>query len=285
MSAPPGHPRFDAIAVVGVGLIGGSIAAAVRQRGLARRVIGVGRNLQRLEAARQAGILDEVAGDFGQVQSADLVVVCTPVDRIAEVVREAAQLGPQTLITDAGSVKACIIDALAGTLPAGVNFVGAHPMAGSEKTGWEHARADLFVRRLCVLTPGEAAPEDAVAATEQFWQSLGMRTQRMSPADHDRAVAASSHVPHVAAAALVSLIDESNAALVSTGFGDVTRIAAGDPGLWLAILQGNRAAVLAELDRLIDQLTAYRQALEADEAQTLLQMLEAARERRIGLER
>src|SRR5690606_30361760 len=284
MSAPPGHPRFDAIAVVGVGLIGGSIAAAVRQRGLARRVIGVGRNLQRLEAARQAGILDEVAGDFGQLQSADLVVVCTPVDRIAEVVREAAQLGPQTLITDAGSVKACIIDALAGTLPAGVNFVGAHPMAGSEKTGWEHARADLFVDRLCVLTPGEAAPEDAVAATEQFWQSLGMRTQRMSPADHDRAVAASSHVPHVAAAALVSLIDESNAALVSTGFGDVTRIAAGDPGLWLAILQGNRAAVLAELDRLIDQLTAYRQALEADEAQTLLQMLEAARERRIGLE-
>ena len=285
MSAPPGHPRFDAIAVVGVGLIGGSIAAAVRQRGLARRVIGVGRNLQRLEAARQAGILDEVAGDFGQVQSADLVVVCTPVDRIAEVVREAAQLGPQTLITDAGSVKACIIDALAGTLPAGVNFVGAHPMAGSEKTGWEHARADLFVDRLCVLTPGKAAPEEAVAAVEQFWQSLGMRTQRMSPADHDRAVAASSHVPHVAAAALVSLIDESNAALVSTGFGDVTRIAAGDPGLWLAILQGNRAAVLAELDRLIAQLTAYRQALEADEAQTLLQMLEAARERRIGLER
>jgi prephenate dehydrogenase len=284
MSAPPGHPPFDAIAVVGVGLIGGSIGAALRQRGLARSVIGVGRNRDRLHAAQQAGLIDAAAADVSQIDNAQLVVVCTPVDRIADDVRRAAALGPGTLITDVGSVKGCILDELRGTLPEAVHFVGAHPMAGSERTGWEHARADLFVDRLCVLTPGEDAAAEAVAGVEQFWRSLGMRTQRMSPADHDRAVAAISHVPHVAAAAVVSLLDDSNAALASTGFRDVTRIAAGDPSLWLAILRGNRVAITAEIDRLIRQLTTYRQAIDADEARTLLSLLSEARHRRDSLE-
>src|SRR5690606_26208423 len=127
---------FDAIAIVGVGLIGGSIAAAVTQRGIARTVIGVGRSRDRLEAAIEAGIIDRAATDFDTIDAAELVVVCTPVDRIVDDVRRAAILGPGTLITDAGSVKKCIVDELSGSLPEGVSFVGAHPMAGSEKTGW-----------------------------------------------------------------------------------------------------------------------------------------------------
>jgi cyclohexadieny/prephenate dehydrogenase len=280
MSVHSGHSTFDALVIVGVGLIGGSIAAAVKQRGIARSVIGVGRNRDRLDAAIEAGIIDQAAAGFDAIDAADLVVVCTPVDRIADDVRSAAALGPGTLISDAGSVKGCIIDELRGSLPEGVNFVGAHPMAGSEKTGWENGRADLFVDRLCVLTPDEQTPADAVDAVEQFWQALGMRTERMSPAEHDRAVAATSHVPHVAAAAVVSLIDDSNARLASTGFRDVTRIAAGDPALWLAILQGNKEAVTHEIDRLIQQLTAYRQALVAEDATAIVRMLNEARRRR-----
>jgi len=284
MSERSGHPGFDAIAIVGVGLIGGSIAAAVTQRGIARTVIGVGRSRDRLEAAIEAGIIDRAATDFDTIDAAELVVVCTPVDRIVDDVRRAAILGPGTLITDAGSVKKCIVDELSGSLPEGVSFVGAHPMAGSEKTGWENGRADLFVDRLCVLTPDEQSPTDALNTVDQFWQALGMRTERMSPADHDRAVAATSHVPHVAAAAVVSLIDDSNARLASTGFRDVTRVAAGDPSLWLGILRGNKGAVTIEIDRLIQQMTMYRHALAADDADIVIQMLSEAQRRRDSLD-
>lgn len=284
MSARSGSPSFDTVAIVGVGLMGGSIAAALRQREIARSVIGVGRSRQRLQAARQAGIVDRFATGFDQFDQADLVVVCTPVDRIAEDVRRACALGPGTLITDAGSVKACLVDELAGSLPEGVNYVGAHPMAGSEKSGWENARADLFVDRLCVLTPADDSPPEAVDAVEHFWQSLGMRTQRMPAGEHDRAVAATSHVPHVTAAAMVSLINAANAALASTGFRDATRIAAGDPSLWVPILSGNRAAVISEIDSLISQLAIYREALAGEDADHIGRLLSEARRRRDSLD-
>ena len=284
MAARSGFPSYDSVVIVGVGLIGGSIAAALRLRGLARSVVGIGRSLDRLQAARDAGIIDRTATDFDQIDKADLVVVCTPVDRIVEDVLRAASLGPGTLITDAGSVKACLVDELRGTLPDNVAFVGAHPMAGSEKTGWEHGRADLFVNRLCILTPDENTPGDALKAVDQFWQALGMRTVRMSAAEHDRGVAATSHVPHIAAAALISLINDANAALASTGFRDTTRIAAGDPVLWRAILTGNRAAVTTQINSLIETLTAYRQALAGEDDVTLVQLLDQAKQRRDALD-
>jgi len=284
MSARSGFPSYDSVVIVGVGLIGGSIAAALRLRGLARTVVGIGRSLDRLQAAREAGIIDRAATDFDQIDKADLVVVCTPVDRIAEDVRQAASLGPGTLITDAGSVKACLVDELQGTLPEDVVFVGAHPMAGSEKTGWEHGRADLFINRLCILTPDEQTPADALEAVDQFWQALGMRTVRMAAADHDQGVAATSHVPHIAAAALISLINDANATLASTGFRDTTRIAAGDPTLWKAILTGNRSAVTTQIDSLIETLTTYRQTLADEEDAVLVQLLDEAKQRRDALD-
>lgn len=284
MTTHPRFPSFDSVAIIGVGLIGGSIAAALKLRGIADQVVGVGRSRERLTAAHEAGIIDRIAIDIDEVGGAELVVVCTPVDRIAADVLRFAALGAGTVITDAGSVKSCILDDLRGDLPEDVSFVGSHPMAGSEKTGWEHGRADLFVDRLCVLTPEEDSLPSAVDSIEQFWQSIGMRTVRMSAAEHDRAVAASSHMPHIAAAALVSLINDSNAALASTGFGDATRIAAGDPALWVAILQGNQSAVSTEIDRLIAQLTRYRQALDTDDLATIQQMLTEAKQRRDSLD-
>lgn len=277
-------PPFDTVAVAGVGLIGGSIAAALKLRGLANSVIGIGRSRERLEAARVAGLLDGVATEFDEVESAELVVVCTPVDRIVEDVRRAAALGPGTLITDAGSVKACLCDELHGTLPDGVTFVGSHPLAGSEKSGWENGTADLFVDRLCVITPDDDSKGTTVDRVEEFWQALGMRTQRMSAADHDRAVAATSHVPHVVAAALMSLINDSNAPLASTGFRDVTRIAAGDPHLWTAILKGNSAAVCDELDRLISELSRYRDSLKNVDFEAIGKLLTDAQRRRMSID-
>ena len=283
MSARLSFP-LDSLAIVGVGLIGGSIAAAVKLRRVAKTVIGVGRSRDRLEAAREAGIIDRVATSVDEIESASLVVVCTPVDRIVEDVRRAATLGDGTLITDAGSVKSCIVDELEGTLPDGVTFVGSHPMAGSEKTGWENGKADLFVDRLCVITPDDESPVEEVEQVERFWEAIGMRTLRMSAAEHDRAVAATSHVPHVAAAAIISLINDSNAALAATGFRDTTRIAAGDPDLWVAILKGNKAAVSTEINHLMEHLASYRSALDADDFEAILRMMSESKSRRDSMD-
>lgn len=274
----------ETIAVIGVGLIGGSVAAAARKRALARSVVGVGRNHGRLLAARDAGVIDEAVESIDDLSDAPFVVVCTPVDRIAQDVRRAAEAGPGTLITDAGSVKACICDDIGETLPSGASFVGAHPLAGSEKTGWENSREDLFEDRLCVLTPGVNSTSSEVQRVEDFWQALGMKTRRMTPEAHDRAVAATSHVPHVAAAAVMSLLTEDNSSLAATGFRDVTRIAAGDPQLWTAILEGNRSASIAELDRLIEVLSRFRLALEQGDFQFVRKWLDDARTRRNRIE-
>jgi prephenate dehydrogenase len=286
MPSRPTELPFDTLVIVGIGLIGGSIALAAKQRRLARCVIGIGRDPSRLAAARDAGVLDQFRSDLTDLEGPALVVVCTPVDRIAEYVGQAAVLRDGILITDAGSVKECICRQFRDMrLPPGSGlFVGAHPLAGSEKTGWENGRADLFVDRLCVLTPEEHTPPEAVELVDRFWQSLGMRTMRMSPSEHDRAVAATSHVPHLAAAAVASLLDESNESLAATGFRDVTRVAGGDPELWTAIVKGNRTAVISALDRLMEHLTEYRNALDSANFEAITHLLASAKEQRDRLQ-
>ena len=277
--------RFDTLTIVGVGLLGGSIGLAAQARGLARRVVGVGRDPARLDAARAAGVIGEVAdGLAAGVRGADLVVFCTPVDRIAGHVLEAApECRPGAILTDVGSTKANIVNALAGRLPAGVTYVGGHPMAGSEKTGAEFARADLFENRVTVVTPTLASPPFAVNTLEQFWRSLGSRVIRMSPQEHDRAVAVTSHVPHAVAAAVAGCLPADLAPLAATGFRDTTRIAAGDPELWAAIFGANRAAVLTGLRRVADRLDEFRGLLEADDGPGLLRWLTEGKQVRDAL--
>src|SRR5262249_47346114 len=188
-------------------------------------------------------------------------VFCTPVDQIAQQVLAAAPACPaDTLITDAGSTKGQIIKAIDGRLPAGVAFVGSHPLAGSEKRGPEHADADLFQDRLTIITPTPRSDPAAVERTRAFWQALGSRVHLMSPEDHDRALALTSHVPHLLACALVGILPAELAELTASGFRDTTRIAAGDPGLWKAIFEHNRPAILAALVTFTDRLEQYRQA-------------------------
>lgn len=264
-------PLFDTIVVIGVGLLGGSIALAARQRGVVRRVIGVGRDAGRLEQARAAGIISAAETDVAKAAShADLLIVATPVDLIVSGVRAAAVACHEgLLITDVGSTKSRICRELAAGISYGATFVGSHPLAGSEKQGWKHARADLFDGRVCVVTPTDSTPRDAVSRLTAFWRAIGMTVIELSPEAHDRALAQTSHVPHLVASALAGTLTPENRPFAATGFADTTRIAAGDPDVWVPILLDNANAVLASLDEYSQQLQAFRDALATGDSATL----------------
>jgi prephenate dehydrogenase len=272
-------PLFSTLAIVGVGLMGGSIAAAAKASAAASRVIGVGRNAERLEAAQSRGLIDGFDLDLAAASAADIVVVCTPVNEIAGHVRTIAAASSSGLITDAGSTKRRLCESLAELSAAG-RFVGSHPMAGSEKQGFEHASAEMLAGRVCVVTPTENTPSNSVDRVTAFWTRLGMRTLTMSPADHDRAVAEASHLAHVVAAAVVNTLNPDVSPLCATGFRDTTRVAAGDPHLWGPILMENREEIAAALDRFVQQLRfAARNIRFGDEA-AIRGWLEQARDRR-----
>jgi prephenate dehydrogenase len=275
----------DTVAILGVGLIGGSIGLAMRRRGLSRRVVGVGRRESSLAKAMDVGAITEGTTDLVRgVAEAEMVVVCTPICNIVEYVRAAAEHAPQgAIITDAGSTKAEIVAALDGNLPRGASFVGSHPMAGSEKTGPEFADENLFVDRVTIVTPTAKTSPHALKVIEEFWQSLGARTVRMSPDEHDAAVAAISHLPHLAASALAAATPEKWISLAAGGWGDTTRIAAGDVELWRQILSVNRSHVLRSLEEFEKTLAWFREALARGDDAELVCLLEQGKSRRDAL--
>jgi prephenate dehydrogenase len=277
--------KIKTLTIVGVGLIGGSIGLAAKARGLTQRVIGAGRNLASLEVARAVGAIDEGLLDANlAAQRAEVCVFCTPVDRIAEQVLAAAPgCAPGTLLTDAGSTKAQIVAAIDGRLPAGVAFVGSHPLAGSEKRGPEHADARLFQNRITVVTRSPHTDETALERTQAFWQALGSRVRVMDPQEHDQALAATSHLPHLLASALAGILPPDLFHMSASGFRDTTRVAAGDPNLWTAIFMQNRAALLEALRPFCDRLDEFRRALEAGDAKTIDALLTQAKKVRDAL--
>jgi prephenate dehydrogenase len=257
---------FRTLTIVGVGLIGGSIGLAAKKRGLAERIIGVGRDAVKLDQARRLGAIDESMELCEAARIADCVVFCTPVDCIAEQVKSVAGIcRREAVLTDAGSTKGEIVAALAASLPAPARFVGAHPLAGSEKKGVDYAHPDLFEKRWTVLTPTAATSVEALASVQSFWQALGSRVRLMTPEDHDRALALTSHLPHLVATALAGMLPEDWRELAATGFRDTTRVAAGDPEIWTPIFQQNRAAVRDALTQLEAKLQEMRGALTANE--------------------
>lgn len=275
-----------AIAVVGVGLIGGSIAAAVKARMPAARVIGVGRRHQRLADAQAAGLLDEITTSVAEAaRESSLLVVCTPVDSIARFAAEALDAGhPDLLVTDGGSVKQAICDPLPDQPGPGGCFVGSHPLAGSEKQGFEFSSASLFEDRLCVITPPEGLERQWVERLTSFWGGLGARVLEMSAAAHDVALSETSHLPHLVASALAVTLQSANQPFTATGFRDTTRIAAGDPELWSAILLANARAMLDSMDRLDQTLSRFREAIERGDADRLKLLLAEGKTNRQALD-
>jgi len=278
--------KIDTLAIVGVGLIGGSIGLAAKQRGLARRVLGVGHRQASMDRALARGAVDEIFFDHLEaVPKADVAVFCTPVDLIAEQILSAAPTcKPGILLTDAGSTKAALVRNIQGRLPPHVHFVGSHPLAGSEKRGPEHADANLFQGRLTVVTKTSETDTATLDGIVEFWRSLGSRVMVMDPEAHDRSLALTSHMPHLVASALVSILTPELAALTATGFRDTTRIAAGDPALWTGILLQNRESLLAGLDLLGVSLAQFRRALENSDRPTLDRLLVQAKTIRDALD-
>jgi prephenate dehydrogenase len=276
--------NFNCITIVGVGLIGGSVGLAARARGAAQHVIGTGSRPVTLESALKLGAISEIVTEpAAAVANADLVVICAPVDHIVEQAqRLAPHCRPGTILTDAGSTKENIIAGIeqAVTDPRwgqDVRFVGSHPLAGNEKRGPQHASADLFAGRTVVVTPGASTRAEDVSAVSEFWTSLGAKVVQLSAADHDRALAATSHLPHLAAAAIAGATPEQFVALTAGGWQDTTRIAAGDPMLWRQIMLANRDNLLESLDRLTGQLAEWRAAIERNDAAALERLLAEAK--------
>lgn len=282
-------PGLQRVAIIGVGLIGGSIGLALRQRRLAGEVVGIGRRASSLAAAQALGAIDRATTNLAQgVADADFVVVATPVDGIVDAVRSVAAVSSRATITDAGSTKAEICSRLrypehaakvAGATPISRSqFVGSHPLAGDHRAGSEHARGDLFEGRVVVITPEDDTAPGLVERVQDFWQSLGASVSLLSPEDHDRALAATSHLPHLIAAALAAATPEEWLQLTATGWGDSTRIAAGDPVLWTQIFAQNRAAVIDALRRFEHKLGALDDALAGlDDVSLAAQLHEAKR--------
>lgn len=276
---------IDTLAIVGVGLIGGSLGLAVKRRGVAQRVLGVDSQPAILDHAAERGAIDEGLLDLAQAAGrANVVVFCTPVDLIVEqILAVARDCAAGTLLTDTGSTKARIMHCLAGRLPPDVAFVGGHPLAGSEKSGCEHADADLFQDRVTVLTPTRRTDPDAVERTAAFWGALGARVKLMGPEEHDRALALTSHLPHLLAAALADLLPPELHELTATGFRDTTRVAAGDPALWSAIFLQSRSAMIDAVNRLQDRLTDFKRAVRAGNRAALHTFLAEAKRTRDAL--
>lgn len=285
--------RESRVVIVGVGLIGGSFALAVKsalrsQRRTRVRFIGVGRRREPLEAALRAKVIDEIAGDWSAaLAKADLVLIATPVGQMPAVFAAIApHLRPQTLITDGGSTKCDVIAAARAALREKIGqFVPAHPIAGAEKSGVAAARADLYLGRRVVLTPLPENRADDVERIRTVWEICGAEVCELTAEEHDRVFAAVSHLPHLLAFALVhELAQRDNASelfsFAAGGFRDFTRIASSHPEMWRDICLANRSAIMRELDAYLMTLVKTRALLASRDAAGLETMFAAARERR-----
>ncbi len=279
---------FRKIALVGVGLLGGSLALAIRERKLADVLQGYVRRDSSLAECEQAGLKDFATRDLlAAVGNADLVILCTPLAQMRELAERAlSALKAGAIVTDVGSVKASVVAELEPIVArAGAHFIGAHPMAGAEKIGVAAARSDLFHNAVCVLTPTLKSPPNEVQRLEEFWRALGSRVLKLTPHLHDELVARCSHLPHVVAAELANYVLDPNHAseqpmVCANGFRDTTRIASGSPEMWRDIAFANRAQLGQALGAFIGDLQEIRRAVEAGDVNAIEQFFTTAKRRR-----
>ncbi len=291
--------KVKQVTIIGTGLLGASLALALRAKGYRGRLVGVGRREQTLEQARGLGCFDGLTTSIAEAldgardlpsDQEHLAVLAAPLGHFKEIFEKIAERDDdQLIVTDVGSTKASVCKLAKALLPDASRFIGSHPMAGSEQHGPMAADAGLFEGKPCVVTPQAGTDAQAVKLVKSMWSCVGMRLVRMSPAEHDKAVAVVSHLPHAVAVLLVILAKGAGGSgggealgIASTGFADTTRIAAGDPGLWEDIFENNKDAVAGSVDQMIEALQRFRWTLQDEDGPGMLKLLEEARRTRDG---
>jgi len=287
-----GSPAFDRIALLGFGLIGGSIARAARLHGLAQEIVTTARSEQTRARVTELGIVDRVLDSNAEaVKDADLVILCIPVGARGAVAQEIAPfLKAGAIVSDVGSVKAGIVRDMGPHLPANIHFVPAHPVAGTENSGPDSGFAELFINRWCILTPPEGTDPVAVDRLRAFWAAMGAKVETMTPDHHDRVLAITSHLPHLIAYTIVGTADELAQVTESEvikfsagGFRDFTRIAASDPTMWRDIFLNNRDAVLEMLGTFNEDLAKLTRAIRRGDGEALFDHFTRTRAIRRGI--
>jgi cyclohexadieny/prephenate dehydrogenase len=285
-------PIFERLALIGVGLIGSSIARAARAAGVVRSIAATARSGATRRRVAELGIADQVTEtNAAAVAGADLVIVCVPVGQCGAVAAEiGAHLKPGATVSDVGSVKGSVVKDMTPHLPAGVHFVPAHPVAGTEHSGPDAGFAELFVNRWCILTPPDNADPQAVERLAAFWSALGANVETMSAEHHDLVLAITSHVPHLIAYSIVGTADDLEAVTRSEvmkfsagGFRDFTRIAASDPTMWRDVFLHNKDAVLEMLGRFNEDVSALARAIRWGDGDALFNLFTRTRAIRRGI--
>jgi prephenate dehydrogenase len=276
-------PLFSRMVIIGVGLIGGSLGLAVKKRRLADNVIGIGHNAERLQTALRLGAVDQAADhiDEAMIAGAELIIVATPVSMVADFVQRVASVVQNALITDAGSTKGAICSRFQqSVLPNGCRFIGSHPIAGSEKSGVQYADADLFENRLAVITPTASSRDRDIDSLTHFWRSLGSQTVCLSPAEHDRILARTSHLPHLLSSLLSERLQPQDADYIGSGYDSMTRLASGQPGIWQDIIADNADAILDAVRDYESALRHLRETIERRDEEGIVQFLKNAKRNR-----
>jgi cyclohexadieny/prephenate dehydrogenase len=285
-------PHFDRIALIGFGLIGGSIARGAREQGLASEIVTTARSEKTRARVMELGIVDRVVATNAEAaQGADLVILCIPVGACGAVAAEiAGHLKPGAIVSDVGSVKGAVVKEMAPHLPAGVHFVPAHPVAGTEHSGPDSGFAELFINRWCILTPPEGTDPKAVEKLRAFWAGIGAKVEIMTPDHHDMVLAITSHLPHLIAYTIVGTADELEGVTQSEvlkfsagGFRDFTRIAASDPVMWRDVFLTNKDAVLEMLGTFNEDLSKLTRAIRRGDGEALFEHFARTRAIRRGI--
>lgn len=283
---------FDRVCLIGLGLIGSSIGAAIHQFGLASHVSGYARSRKTRQIAEQIGFVDSVHETAALAATdADLVIICAPVGAMENITKEISPvLKPGCILSDVGSVKKAVIAAIEPHLPDHVHFIPGHPIAGSEKSGPESGYPELFTDRWCILTPLPDSDQTAVEKLEQFWRALGSSVEIMTPSHHDSVLAITSHLPHLIAYSIVStasdLEDVTRSEVIkfsAGGFRDFTRIAASDPTMWRDVFLTNKDAVLEMLGRFSEDLSALQRSIRWGDGDALFELFTRSKETRQGI--
>lgn len=273
---------FNKAAIVGAGLIGGSIAQAIKKKGLSDEVIGVSRHKKSLLWAKEIGAIDRGSQDLAIIKHSDLVILAAPVNAIISLAPKISKIiSKECIVSDVGSTKEKIVKILEKIFP---NYVGSHPLAGSEKRGIRNADAELLRGRLCLLTPTKNTNRQALNKISLLWREIGAKTISLSPKAHDKILSFTSHLPHIAAFSLIDVMPKEYLKFSSNGLRDTTRIAASESGLWIDILLSNAKNIIKSIEAFQNKLSLIKLAIQDKDEHKLSRILKQAKKKRDRLD-